>query len=262
MRNRQALALEEPDVRAVVRLLGEVSSTPGDHPEKKRQLMEGLCQLIDADSLFWGLGVQASLEEAPVYLGLLAGGFNDETYAAFFQAAAHPEMVPIQARFADEIARRKTHLTRHRGQLDPGDSYKKTAAYPLWKQANINGVIMSFRPMGPTSFSVVTLYRRLDGPVFSDRDNLIAHVILSGVPWLHAAGWPEEQGASIQRLSPRQRLAMNLLLQGQTRSKIADHLEISIHTANEHVKAVFAHFGVHSQAELIGRFRSGDGGDH
>ena len=36
---------------------------------------------------------------------------------------------------------------------------------------------------------------------------------------------------------------------------------ISIYTANDYIKTVYERFSVHSQPELISRFRIGDGGD-
>jgi DNA-binding CsgD family transcriptional regulator len=61
--------------------------------------------------------------------------------------------------------------------------------------------------------------------------------------------------------APRQRVTMNLLLQGETRTQIAAHLGISPHTAQGYIKAVLRHFGVHSRPELLARFHRGDGGD-
>lgn len=254
------LALDESDARAIVRLLGEVASAPGAHAEKKRLVMDGLSRLIDADSWWWGLAVQPDCAKTPCYVCIDQNGFSPAQFASFHQASDHPEMTGIQSRFASECARRSTHLTRHRRQLDPDDSYQRTAAFPLWQAANVNGVIISFRPMGGASFSVVGLYRRLGAPLFSERDNRIAHIILTSIPWLHAQSWPEDRGVDVPKLSPRQRITMNLLIQGFTRAQIAEHLKISVHTANEYVKTVFKHFGVHSQAALIGWFKHGDGG--
>ena len=45
-----------------------------------------------------------------------------------------------------------------------------------------------------------------------------------------------------------------------SRPQIASHLSLSIHTVNDYVKRIYAHLGVHSQAELIARFQRGDGG--
>ncbi len=254
-------SLEEEDVRAVIRLMGEVASSEGDHTAKKRQLMEGLCRIIDADAWVWGLGHHTQPGQTPAFVGMLHGGFTDETYAALTRAYEHPGMAAPQSKFAAEVADRKTHLTRLRSQIDPYDDYRKTGAFEFWQKAGINGVIMSMRPMDQLSFSVTTVYRRLSAPIFSERDNRLAHIVFTGVPWLHAQGWPEDRGVSLPRLSSRQRMTMNLLIQGYTRGEIAGHLEISPHTVNDYVKDVFNHFSVHSQAELISRFRNGDGGD-
>ncbi len=42
--------LPEADVRAIVRLLGEVAMIRGTLAEAKQHLMDGLCRLIDADA--------------------------------------------------------------------------------------------------------------------------------------------------------------------------------------------------------------------
>lgn len=62
---------------------------------------------------------------------------------------------------------------------------------------------------------------------------------------------------AVRRLSPRQRLTLDLLLHGHSRETIADRLEISNHTARGYVKEVFKHFGVHTHAELIAGFYQG-----
>jgi hypothetical protein len=36
----------EEDARAMVRLLADVASSQGDHEEKKRTLMDGLCEIV------------------------------------------------------------------------------------------------------------------------------------------------------------------------------------------------------------------------
>ncbi len=81
------------------------------------------------------------------------------------------------------------------------------------------------------------------------------------MPWLHEQGWPDDRGTTVPQLSPRQRITLNLLLEGQSRKEIADQLGISINTVAGYVKDVYKHFHVQSHAELMGRFLHGDGGD-
>jgi len=253
--------LDAKDARSIVRLLGEVCAHPGNEVAKKRYLMNGLCDLIQADRWAWGLAAQMAPDKPSVHISLLHGGFTEESFASFTQAYTHPQMTAIHARFATELAEKRTHLTRLRGQMDPQDDYKKTDAYPYWQQADINGIIMSLRPLDETTFSIIGIYRRLSGDLFSPRENRIAHIVLTGVPALHTHGWPDDRGITLPELSARERTTMALLIQGYSRPKIATYLGLSVHTVNDYVKAIFAHLDVHSQAELIAYFRRGDGGD-
>ncbi len=56
-------------------------------------------------------------------------------------------------------------------------------------------------------------------------------------------------------LSARQREVMELLLAGESTSAIAARLSVSPHTVRNHIKAVFRALDVHSQTELIHRYR-------
>lgn len=56
-------------------------------------------------------------------------------------------------------------------------------------------------------------------------------------------------------LSARQREVMQLLAAGESTSAIAVRLSLSPHTVRNHTKAVFRALGVHSQTELIHRYR-------
>lgn len=169
-------------------------------------------------------------------------------------------MTPIHAPFAKELGERKCHLTRLRQQIDPTHAFLKSGAAPFWEKADIGAVIMSLRPFPSGYYSLIGIYRRFDAPLFNERDSQLAHIVLSNVPELHQHGLPEEHAAQLIRLAPRERMTLDLLVQGYTRAEIARHLEISLHTANDYAKSVFEYFEVHSQAALIARFRRGDGG--
>lgn len=253
--------LDEVQVRAIVRLLGDVSISEGDHAFKKRLLMRGLSGLIQADSWAWGLARDDGPGKPPIHLSLFHEGFTDENYAAFTQAYSHPYMGDVQAAFNREFVEKATHLTRLRQQIDPDDLVLNSEIGPLWEQAGIGPVILSLRPLTGRHHSIIGIYRRPFSPRFNEVDNRIAHVVLSGVPWLHELNFPSSASDTLPALTPRQRLTLDFLIQGYNRQQIAAGLEISLHTANDYVKAVFRHFNVHSQAALISWFKNGDGGD-
>jgi len=189
------------------------------------------------------------------------GGFSDESFANFLQALDHPEMALFASKFYTELKEKNTHLTRRRDQITDDEAFESSPAFQLWKAADIGSLIISHRPLDDQSSSALGLYRRHGRPKFSPRESRIAHIVLTEVPWLHELGWPEDRGGEVPKLSKRQRLALNLLLQGQSRKEIAGHMKISIHTLHEYVNAIYDTFRVHSRAELMKRFYEGNGHD-
>jgi DNA-binding NarL/FixJ family response regulator len=53
------------------------------------------------------------------------------------------------------------------------------------------------------------------------------------------------------KLSPAQRRVLEYLLEGQTESQIAEHVDRSRHTVHDHTKAIYQTFGVRSRVQLV-----------
>lgn len=253
--------LRESDVRAMVRLLGETVAVQGDHAKKKRFLMDGLCRLVAADYWVWALCAEMVPGRQPVYIANYTGGFAPEQFSRFMRAVDHPRMAELTARFAGELQRHGSHLTRTRQQCDPEGGIAQGEIGALWREAGIGPILLSFRPLENGGTSAIALYRQHDRPLFQEREARVAHIVLTEVSWLHAQGWPGDLGQSVPQLPRRARTVLTLLIQGLSRKEIAAGLKISEHTANEYVKQVYRHFGVRSQAQLMKRFLQGDGGD-
>ena len=257
--------LSESDVRAIVRLLGEVAMLRGDHAEKKRYLMEGVCRLIGAQYWAWTLATQFEPGKPPVYIGATMGGFSENQLAKFLQAVETAVTHQLSIEPILELHSGKVHVTRTLDQVsheqyghwrdsdDPGAL--------LWKEAEIGSVIVSFRSIRESSVSSIGIYRKYDAPPFSDRDGRIAHIILSEIPWLHEMGWPDDRAVSVPKLSPRKRLILELLLQSCSRKQIACDLGITENTLSGYIKEIYRHFSVQSQSELLCKFYQGNGGD-
>lgn len=256
--------LSESDVKKIVKLLGEVAVFESDHSGKKRFLMDGLSDLIGASAWVWALMCQPGDGRPQVYVNLLHGGFDEERFARFLEAIEHPDMSRVAQSFFEELNRRGSQITRTRQQIIPDDRFLRTTASSVWEAADIGAVIMSTYPLpdsSETSGSSTALYRRHGMPEFSERDRRIAHILLSEVSWLHEMGWPEDRGATVPKLYARQRIVLNLLLEGLDRKSIARHLGISVNTVSGYCKEVYRHFNVNSQATLMARFYLGNGGD-
>ncbi|MDF1860219.1 MAG: helix-turn-helix transcriptional regulator [Verrucomicrobiales bacterium] len=253
--------LEDSDVRALVRLVADAAVFGTDHAEKKRFVMEGLCEMIHADSWVWALMCQPGNGQPQVYVNLLHGGFDEQGFASFLEAVEHPDMSWVAQSFFEELERKKTHITRTREQIIEDEVYLETKAAGLWAEAGIGPVIFSTRPLGGEAGSSIGIYRSTDAAPFTEREAKMAHIILTEVSWLHLMGWPEDRGATVPKLLPRERIVLNLLLDGADRKSIADQLGLSIHTVNGYCKSIYRHFSVNSQAALMARFLKGDGGE-
>lgn len=256
-----SLQLNEADVRALVRLLGDVASARGSLVDKRWMLMRGLCDLIGADCWMWGLAPAFASEARPSFTSLSHGGFDESRLPKLLLAVEHPETWRIPAPFTRELASKRVHLTRSLRQFDPDGAAFRSPAAPLWRDANIGEAMVSLRPLEDESASLVALYRPCGSKPFERREVRIAHILLTEVPWLHQTSDPGDRHSTGPKLSPRRRMVLNLILEGGMRKDVANQLGISVHTVDGYIKDIFRYFGVHSQAELIARFRSGDGRD-
>ncbi len=241
----------------MVRLVAEVAALQADHTTAKRYLMNGMREMIGADSWVWALGYLHP-DKPPVYSSFLHEGFDESRFARYLQAVEHPDMKILMGPFTRELMTQTSQLTRTRQQMEPpGADVSAAAAQSFWLAADIAPIILSARRLNDECVSIIALYRRAADPKFDERERKIAHILLSEVPWLHAAGWPEDFGVKTPMLSRQRRLVLNLLLEGRTRKETAEQLGLSIHTVCEYVKDVYTTFKVRSHAELMKRFMKG-----
>lgn len=252
--------LRESDVRAVVRLLGEVAGSREEPMIRKRQLMTGLARLVGADGWLWS--TTRAKDGIPVCCALVHGGLTDEQLVAWAESTQVTPTLPGN-RACLEIATNQYHATRTRDQMvGDGEWYANPVVKRYRFDVGIDDFLYSLYPLGePFYVSAIGFFRHVGRARFSPRERRIAHIVLSEVPWLHTAGLPEENGKRVPELSPRLRTVFVMLFEGQDRKSIARLLGISQHTAKDYISEVYRHFGVSSQVELIRRFALGDGKD-
>jgi DNA-binding CsgD family transcriptional regulator len=263
------MILQEEDVRTIVRLVGEVCALPGDHAAKTSFLLKGLCEIIAADCWARVLISIPAPGQPYVHTGFSCGGFTEKEFAKYLEAVEHPASAQVASAMLMPAMQKNAgyHITHTIEQISLGAyshfdeaSFEEFEAAHLWKKAGIGTLLISCRQLDSTAGIAICLYRKAALP-FTERENLIAHIVLSEVRWLHELGWPKDRGVSVPELSPRVRMVMHVLLQGGSRKAIADQLSLSLHTVNDYVKQIYQHFGVQSQSELMNRFYRGDGGN-
>ena len=255
--------LSEADVRSMIRLVADVAASRGGVTEKRRVLMDGLIRLVDAHRWLWTLSNKAEVKpgKRPLFTVLSHGGFEEGQYPRLLKAIDSPDSWGIFTHMTREVKQRNHNLTWTRRQMDVDGHFTRKHVRELWHQAGVGELMISAHPLRTGELGGIGIYRNVGSPDFDLRHAKMVHIVLAEVPWLHEAAWQvEEQPTILPKLSPRRRTVLNLVLEGHARKEMAAQLGISIHTLDGYVKDIFRHFAVHSQAELIARFRAGDGG--
>ncbi len=258
--NLQDSPITEDDFRAVVRILGDVAAMDGGPDDKRNHLMRELGALLDVDTWLWGVAPLLEPGKQPVYIFRNTGGLDEKRMALLVNAIEHPDTGAMTASLARAMIE-SGHVTRLRQDIIDDDWFLNSAANPAWRAANVGPILLSARPIPGVGTSVIGFYRPVSAPLFTPREARLAHIVLTGVTWLHEAGLPHAAARDVPKLSPRCRHILLQLVAGRPRKDIAADLGISVHTVNDHMKQIYRHFGVHSQAQLIARFLNGDGND-
>jgi DNA-binding CsgD family transcriptional regulator len=245
--------IPEEKVREVVSLIGRVISSDGDIHFKRRLLMDGLCELVDATAWVWCVA-----NSNPFYpkadSGIVHSAPDAGRFSSFIGALHHPDAQRISSGDPEESWHRDSLLPR-------APSLGKSSVTEMWNLANIGPILISQRSIETGGVSGIGIYREVGCGEFTPLETKIAEMVLSEVPWLHFAAFREQDREKIANLYPRHRTVLNLLCEGWSRKKIADHLNLSVNTVHGYSKVIFKHFGVHSQAELLAKFTKGSGGD-
>lgn len=253
--------IDEQEARDIVRLIGRVAMAEGSRNIRRKLLMDGLAEMIGADSWLWFSSAHTNPGEQPVMTFLMKNGLTDEQYTLLMSAAELPDSAKLIAPFFEDFNAAGELTTRLQQQIVSIDEFRATSTYALWSQAGIGPAILSARPGENGHVSMIGFYRKSGSESFNERESRIAHITLSEIPSLHEDRGSASLKGEVISLTSRLREVMNCLIQGYGRKEIAGHLDLSVHTVNDYVAQVYSRFGVHSQAELIRRFLVGDGGD-
>tara|TARA_R110000850_G_scaffold183900_12_gene309473 strand:+ start:593 stop:1381 length:789 start_codon:yes stop_codon:yes gene_type:complete len=249
------------EARDIVRLIGEVALTEASRNDRRKLLMDGLARMIGADAWLWFTAAHTLPGELPVFTFLLRNGLSDEQFTLLMSAADAPGTEDLMAPFFSDLNATGSLTTRLQQQIVSTVTLEESAAYELWRKADIGPAILSARPTSDGQVSMIGLYRSSEKPLFCEKESRIAHIVLSEIPSLHEDISPVALNGGVLDLSPRLRQVLNCLLQGFSRKEIASHLELSVYTLGGYISEIYKRFDVHSQSTLIRRFLAGDGGD-
>lgn len=248
--------ISESDAIGMVSILSRVASLVGDHNEKKRTLMDGLCDLVEADFWIWGVVAGCNLEKPLVYTSLNSGGFTEKQLSKLLVSLENEALSLSFRQNIKNIVDSGSQVTQLHGgnQQTTSDHDEKTRVN--WREVNLSPPLICYRPIRDDGMSKVRLYRRWGSAPFSLQQLRIIDIVLGEVGWLHDFGWTSGSPALAPKLPRRSRMVLDLLLEGLTRKEIANRISLSIHTVNDHVKHIYSVYSVHSHAELLNRIHS------
>lgn len=101
--------------------------------------------------------------------------------------------------------------------------------------------------------TIVMILRETAAEAFTPRDAYLADLCLSEMAWPFTPDMNYTDPA-IERLQPRLKKVMKLLLEGDSEKQVAYKLKLSPHTIHEYVKDLYAELRVSSRGELLAQF--------
>ncbi len=257
--------LREADVRAMLRLMGEVCELPRNRPLRTAHMLEGLCRVTGAQS------------------GTVT--FARHEYDGAGQRTIHVldgHATGIDARGQAVIAEYLKTLKPHDPLSDPLYSTQGALVVrgreqlmesPAWhRSAHFNEVRRGFgvddciaakvevSRAAPVQVQTVCIHRSLRDGRFGKRHWRMIELFLDEArPFIHPESPVQAAPRPSKPLSPRLRQVLECLLRGDGTKQVAARLGLSIHTVNDYMKELHRRFGVSSRSELLALFvnRSG-----
>jgi DNA-binding CsgD family transcriptional regulator len=237
------------DYEAAIALLARLAEPKGGAaiPERKRQFASGVATIIGADAWSWS-SIAIDHENPGIFATScqIGDGWQSEAEQAHLHvllASQHGDGMPQTPAYSALLARTPaTFLLRELLRSKPGAASEGEQ------------LLLSFFPIDEDAATQVMFYRRSPRADFALREKQIVGMLFGQVEWLHRHGVHPQAQQQVLKLSPRERQVLTLMLNGDSRKKIAAKLGIREYTVAGYQKKLHRSFGVTSRAELQAHF--------
>ena len=251
-----SIEINERNLRDICRLLGDIALLNSPIDNKRRVLLDGLSELVEADGWIWTCAAVDPERNCPVPMSFLFGGVNKQQVAALLDSfsdtsTADPCNEPLAA-----LVSEGHHVVRTRRQLTDDDTwYNSDYTKTYFLRHGIEDPMYAITPLSDQSYSAVCLFRFTGRPPFSERQRRIVNIVTTEVRWLGNSSLPARHSEAVFGLTPRLRSVLALLIDGQTCNEIAGLYHLSPHTIKGYIRDIYRHFNINSQIALIRLFR-------
>jgi len=260
---RSSEQFSEAEVRQVIRLLATALAPDDGRAAKVARLMHGLCEWIGGDGWFW---VRSRIDPETLKVNnydFLYGGEMGQTQLVLW---GDRSLNPVE-HDADEFLVLRERAAKVGGDMTvtldemvPPEIWSKPSNQAFVRKMGFDQSLYSVRQLRGVDgmmFSFLMISRRTGKPVFDPHVASLVHMVMQEVGPLHSDGLNLDVGEGVASLTPRQRIVLTCLIDGQSTKTAAANLGLSANTVKDHAKAIYRIFGVHSRPELMNRFLSG-----
>jgi DNA-binding CsgD family transcriptional regulator len=241
------------DVQQILRLVGGAAEL-WYQPELQRQFtLDSLCRMMNAKA-----GICFTFGDVLVGGKTPCENFTavglDATGTAMFQdfvktGAPHDPVMDVLS----AVQGRTITFTRHEAVAD-ADWFHSDHFRQVRKPLGLGpSLYIKIHAQLIDRTTIVMLARESGGDAFSQRDAYLVDLCLSEMAWPFS---PEMTyvDPKVERLQPRLKKVMTLLLEGDSEKQVAYKLKLSPHTVHEYVKNLYSELGVNSRGELLAQW--------
>jgi DNA-binding CsgD family transcriptional regulator len=239
----------------LLRLITETADQTAEIAERRHALIAGLAPLVSASAGFWGWGRGNPVDSTITPIAALSFGMRPDVWQKAVRLSLGPDSVrlfsiPIRQRMQDRM-----QVTVTRSMLHTDDAWKAETEFRRELNATgMDNLLVSVNYYSNDCWFHTTLGRAPGEPDFTTEDAALLDLTMSAVSWMQPRISESVPVETFVGLTSRQRTVMLQLLDGRSRKQIAKSLSITVHTANDHIKAIYQHFQVCSATQLAARF--------
>jgi DNA-binding CsgD family transcriptional regulator len=242
--------INEDDVAAMLRLVGEVTELPADKVVRRTHVLNRLLSLIGGRS---AVAMEAArADEGPL---ARAGTVINVNYGSEAEARQSELFLlhnnPADPAMPEFIAARGQTITMVR-QVEDHAFYRSEHYNMVRRPFDIDHSLYCRVPLPDGNDLMLGLQRCPGDPAFSERDKAVVHLLHTNAPHVYSCRTPAVR--ELDRLAPRLQPVLRCLLQGDAEKQVAAKLRLSRHTVHRYTQVIYEQLGVHSRAELLASY--------